>query len=205
MPIKLAIFDVDGTLLRGDTACQTIARGLGKYERMCELEGVEGRDQVAAGRNEMAGWYLEAGKSNVETHLSNLMWAPGAREGIAELHVAGVQIALASMTWSFIVEHIANELSVARIHATELDFRSGSVTHSWIATKADFLRLTASESGIPISEVAAVGDSKGDYDMLRAARLPIYVGNGPIELNNITHLPDADIRDVSRTILTLEK
>lgn len=205
MPIKLAIFDVDGTLLRGDTACQTVARGLGKYERMCEVERVDGIDQIIAAREEMADWYIEAGKEAVQSHLRQLNWAFGAREGIANLHNSDVEVALASVTWSFAVEHVAGELGVSRFNSTELDFTSGAIRHTWRATKAEYLREIAAQLGIATKDVAAIGDSSGDYDMLEVAGLPIFVGSEPPEVTNAIHLPDADIRDISNLILNFER
>lgn len=205
MPIKLAIFDVDGTLLRGETVCQTLARGLGKYERMCELELLEGREQIVAAREEMAGWYIEAGENTVRSHLTGLNWAPGVKEGIAYLQHAGVQIALASVTWSFAVEHVANALGISNFRATNLNFVDLAISHTWSETKAEYLHEMASTLGIQTANVAAVGDSLGDYDMLRVAGLPIFVGSAHPGLPNVTHMPTADIQRVAETILRIDK
>ncbi len=204
MPIQLAIFDVDGTLLRGDTACQTVARGLGKYERMCEMERIKDVEQIVAAREEMAGWYIDAGLEGVKSHLSDLQWAPGVREGTAELKDAGIQLALASVTWSFAVEHVAEQLGISRFRSTELDFTTRNIRHAWGDTKSEYMHELAEALGIATTEIAAVGDSPGDYEMLRGAGLAIFVGNEPPDLTNVTHLPDADIRDVWKTILNFE-
>lgn len=205
MSIKLVIFDVDGTLLRGDTACQVIARGIGKYDRMCELERLGGQEQIVAAREEMAGWYIEAGRNVVQSHLSDLNWAPGVDEGIANLKQAGVQVALSSVTWSFAVEHVANQLGISEFRSTELDFDDGAIVHAWRASKAEYLHEMVARLGILTSEVAAVGDSSGDYDMLSVAGLPIFVGVEPPAVSSVTHLPNADIANVSKLILSFEK
>jgi len=36
--VRLVAFDLDGTLLHGDTVCEAIARRLGQLKRMQELE-----------------------------------------------------------------------------------------------------------------------------------------------------------------------
>ncbi len=202
LPIKLAVFDVDGTLLRGDTICQTIARGLGKYERMCELEELSTVDEIIAGREEMAGWYMEAGREESVSFLADLNWAPGAREGVEELRQAGVQVALASVTWSFAVARVASELEIDDFRSTELDFATGAISHTWGTTKAEYLRSLASERGVSTSETAAIGDTNGDLDMLDAAGRGIFVGERPPPgIAGVTHMPAADIRDVAAGIL----
>ncbi len=203
MSIRLAIFDVDGTLLRGDTICQAIARGLGKYERMCEFERWTGEERILSARKEMAEWYLTAGESVVRSHLTAISWAPGAHEGIAELQRAGIEVALASVTWSFAVEHVAQTLNVKRRRSTELDFATGSVTHTWGNTKAEFLTEVVNELGVSVTDVAAVGDSSGDYEMLRTAGTAIFVGTEPPDLEQVTHMPEADIRDVAKLIRSI--
>lgn len=37
-PFGLAVFDLDGTLLRGPTVCEVLARTLGRLDRMRQLE-----------------------------------------------------------------------------------------------------------------------------------------------------------------------
>lgn len=201
MPVKLVIFDVDGTLLRGDTACQTIARSLGKYERMCQLEIVNGRDQVIAARHEMAEWYMEAGEVAVKTCLDGLSWAPGVTEGMGLLRANGVQLGLASVTWSFIVDHVARRLGISSYIATELDFETGDVKHSWRESKAAFLHEFAASNGMTPGDAAAVGDTMGDYDMLQVAGLGVFVGPDRPDLPNVVHMPGADLRDVAGAIL----
>jgi phosphoserine phosphatase len=51
--IRLVVFDLDGTLTRGDTVCCVIARKLGHFERMLELERIITDD--AGSRRDRAG------------------------------------------------------------------------------------------------------------------------------------------------------
>ena len=202
--MKLAIFDVDGTLLRGDTACQVIARHLGTYDRMCEMErasALTSREEVIAYREEMAGWYMEAGLDSVVSALADLPWAPGAHEGIERLRISGFEVALASITWSFAVDQIASQLGVTRWAATGLDFGTGVIDHAWGETKRDFLLERAKELAITNEETAAVGDSSGDFEMLDAADLGIYVGAEPPDIQGVVHMPCADILSVAARIL----
>ena len=56
MTLRLAAFDLDGTLLRGRTACEAIAKGIGRLGRMRELEQLESNqiEEITAAREEMA-------------------------------------------------------------------------------------------------------------------------------------------------------
>ena len=57
--MRIAAFDLDGTLLGGQTACEAIAEGIGHIGRMRELEQPESSqiEEIMAAREEMAGWY----------------------------------------------------------------------------------------------------------------------------------------------------
>lgn len=207
LPIKLAVFDIDGTLLRGDTVCQTIARAIGKYERMCELEAIApaSKEVVISAREEMAGWYRAAGQERVESALSDLSWAPGIEDGVAELREAGVKIALASVTWSFAVERVAAQFGVEHFVGSELDFSSGKIAHAWGDTKAKFVKELSERHGLPLAQIASVGDTSGDYDMLRLAGKRIFVGKDKPAIDGVIHMPEADIRDVAKVILGHER
>ena len=74
MALRLAAFDLDGTLLRGQTACEAIAK---RIERMRELERLESTDI-----EEMAEWYSDFTFSDLCNHLAAVRVAPGIDEVI---------------------------------------------------------------------------------------------------------------------------
>jgi phosphoserine phosphatase len=49
----LVLFDLDGTLLRGQTVCEVMAYLLGRLGEMKRFEGLTGRAEIAAARMEM--------------------------------------------------------------------------------------------------------------------------------------------------------
>ena len=105
MALRLAAFDLDGTLLRGQTACEAIAKGIGRIERMRELERLESTDI-----EEMAEWYSDFTFSDLCNHLAAVRVAPGIDEGFALLREHGFKIAIVSLTWQFAVEWFADRL-----------------------------------------------------------------------------------------------
>jgi HAD superfamily phosphoserine phosphatase-like hydrolase len=202
--IELAVFDLDGTLLRGPTVCEVLARPIGKLERMRELE--RGACDLKAARAEMAGWYRASGYGDARLVelLAAAEIAPGADEGCALLRGRAVEIALASVTWSFAVEHFAQRFGASTWLATTLG-KDGEIGHVFAADKAAWLERLARERGIDRGRIAAVGDSVGDVPMLRVAGTAIFVGaalcaGAP---SHVRHLPSCDIRDVARAILAV--
>src|ERR1700676_2522114 len=102
-PSGLAIFDLNGTLLRGRTVCEVLAERIGQTARMREIEALKSQAQIRQAREEMAGWYRSFQPSVLTDCLSNATLAPGAVEGARLLRKAGVAIAIASITWEFAV------------------------------------------------------------------------------------------------------
>ena len=100
-PIGLVAFDLDGTLLRGDTVCLRIARRIGRLERMREFEALVAEADIRAAREEMALWYHGLGPDDLCAHLAPEMLAPGAAEGFALLRERGIATAIVSITWDF--------------------------------------------------------------------------------------------------------
>ena len=79
----------------------------------------------------------------------------------------------------------------------------GAVAQFWPEDKARWPRELAAGRGIPMGQVAAVGDSWGDVPMLRAVGHPYFVGASlPSGLERAVHVPDGDIRRVAEDVLT---
>ncbi len=202
--LRLAAFDLDGTLLRGDTVCEALARKLGHLERMRELEAVHearrDRESLRSLRTELAVYYQAVPAADLHSYLSTLTLAPGVREAFALLRKAGVATAIVSITWEFAAQWLAAELGADHHVGTRLR-HDGSVEHFWPEDKATWLQALMRREGIRHDETAAVGDSWRDVPMLEAAGVRVYVGTVLPPGLTAVHLPDGDIVDVARAVL----
>ena len=98
--MSIAAFDLDGTLIRGKTACEAIAEGIGRSRQMREFEQLRSSQiaEVTAARQEMARWYSAYDTSDLCKHLNAASLAPGVEEGFELLHSRGFKIAIVSLT-----------------------------------------------------------------------------------------------------------
>jgi len=96
-PIALVAFDLDGTLLRGDTVCQAIARQMGHLDRMNEFEQRSHTDEIAAARSELAGYYASSSRDQLLSYLECCQLAPGTESAFALLKQHGIQTAIVSI------------------------------------------------------------------------------------------------------------
>lgn len=190
---RLVAFDVDGTLLRGETVCECIGRHLGKSREMTLIEQAKTLEEVAAARREMLTWYLPHGREAILKYVKGVRLAPGTKAAFARLRLFGIKTALASITWKFAVEWLATELGADYAIGTDwLD--TGEVGDFWPNDKVAWLTVVLSELNASRDELVAVGDSSGDIPMLRFARRGYFVGATlPAELPHVLHWPQADI------------
>ena len=204
MALKLAAFDLDGILLRGQTACEAIAEGIGRIERMRELEQLESNqtEEITAAREEMAEWYSTFTFSDLCKHLTAICVAPGVDEGFVLLRDHGFKIAIVSLTWEFAVEWFADRLGADHSVGARLS-SGGLITHFWPQDKALWLTGLAAKLGVDMKDVAAVGDSSGDIPMLLSVGLRYWVGQTtPPQLDGkVIHVPAVDMRLVAHRIV----
>lgn len=202
MQSKLAAFDLDGTLLKGDTVCEALARPLGRLGRMQEFERLSSSDVdgVRAAREEMDGWYETSTLPELHASLASMRLAPGVHEGLSLLRRSGFVIAIVSITWEFAVEWFARQLDADYFVGTRLS-PDGSVVDFWPADKPVWLQKLAVKLAVPMDSVAAVGDSRGDLDMLQAVGHPYWVGHDLPAGLTASHHPDGDIERIAHDIV----
>ncbi len=198
---SLVVFDFDGTLSRGETICDVLAKTLSRLPRMKEIERLESKEDIAVAREEMVTWYDDMSDSDIEKSLQGVNLAPGLESGFSKLRDYGVTIAIASITWRFAIEHFARRWNIEHFIATDI-LPTGEIEHVWAEHKAHFIHRLASRLGIPLERVAAVGDSSGDYDMLQLAGIPIFVGedNQPNQHDWLC-LPNANISEIAEHLI----
>lgn len=200
-PIRLVAFDLDGTLLRGDTGCLALATPLGKRERMLEMERLTERDAIAAAREEMAGWYRAVSMKDLCASLTAVLLAPGTREAFQLLKQHWIRTAIISVTWDFAVAWVARNLGADYFVGTQYQ-ADGPIGHFWPEDKPRWLRALAESLGLRMDQVAAVGDSVGDLPMLRVVAFPFFVGpTRPSGIDHLVHRPDGDILSIARDLI----
>ncbi len=200
--IRLVAFDLDGTLLRGDTVCQAIARRMGHLTRMNEIERLQDFAAIAAARSELAGYYQSHSRKELESHVAICQLAPGTEQGLQLLQAHGIAIAIVSITWDFGVKWFARQLGADYWVGTELS-DTGAITHFWPQDKPVWLANLMSTLNLNPNQVAAVGDSSGDVAMLNAAGHRFYVGREmPTDLV-ARHRPNGNILAIAQEIVSL--
>lgn len=199
----LVCFDLDGTLLRGQTVCELLAAPLGRRHEMEQFESYKptSERQIAEARVEMARWYAGVSLAELKSYCEGAVWAPGATEAVALLQRRNIHVAIASITWKFAVAWFAEKLNITDFLGTDL-LPSGAIEHVWSRTKGTWLLQLASDLGVEDSRIAAVGDSAGDMDLLKVSALRFFVGSQPPDsLPGVIHLPAADIRAIAEQII----
>jgi HAD superfamily phosphoserine phosphatase-like hydrolase len=199
-PVRLVAFDLDGTLIRGPTICETLAASFGQLARMREIEQLRDVEEIRAARAEMLGWYGDGPLDALNARLAGVEIAPGAEQAFKRLAQSGVAAVIVSITWSFAVAGFARRFGAAAWTGT--DVHAGEIRHFWPDDKPRWLAEYAAQRGITMGDVAAVGDSSGDLPMLGAVGHPIFVGAAlPAELHHAVHAPNADMQDIAELIL----
>jgi phosphoserine phosphatase len=169
---------------------------------MNELELLTRLDDIAVARAELAGYYASATTEQLLSHVERCELAPGAEEGFALLRRHGVRTAIVSLTWAFAVEWFARRLGADYWVGTDLS-DDGHIEHFWPEDKARWVRDLTRDLELRREQVAAVGDSWGDAEMLQAVGYPFYVGRTlPSDLG-AAHYPSGNIAEIARRVVDL--
>ncbi len=197
----LAAFDLDGTLLRGRTVCQMLAVPCGRVAEVENFEAMRDEAAISAGRAAMAEWYRAVPPDVLMQALDSSELAPTAAAAVSRLTACGIEVVIASMTWSFAVERFAQRLGVRTFLGTEL-LPDGAVRHVWPRDKGRWLLAQADRVGVAHDRVAAIGDSAGDRELLLAASLRVCVGvTVPPGVGDVWHVPNGDLVAVAERII----
>ncbi|MEK7316198.1 MAG: HAD-IB family phosphatase [Candidatus Eisenbacteria bacterium] len=200
-PTGLVVFDLDGTLLCGPTVCEILAEPLGRGAAMRRFEGLSSEPDIAKSRVVMASWYRGIPLEKLCDPLKRATWRPGVNSAIALLREAGIEVAIATMTWRFAAKRLAERIGVSRVLGTELG-QDEIIGHVWPRDKGDFLRALSKELGVPQQRTAAVGDSLNDTFLLTAASLRFFVGEGTLPTGlDVRHKPSADMLSIAREVV----
>jgi HAD superfamily phosphoserine phosphatase-like hydrolase len=200
----VVFFDLDGTLLPGTSVSKLTAAWLGRAGELDELERLyrDGAISNAAIAETSAPWFAGHRGEEVAEALQTAPWIAGIDETTAELRRGGAYLALATVTWRYAAERVADRYGFDAVCGTEMAVRDGRLTgqvsrHFNADQKGDFFDRVCAERGVPAAKAAAVGDSRSDLPTFARAGFSIALNaDDEARAAASVSLDSDDLRDV---------
>jgi len=195
MTLRLAIFDLDGTLKQARDPYVYL------HERLGTLEASQPFFVKAmAGELDYAEWlrldvalWQGVSRAQMEAHFRENPYLPGACETVRALRQAGVRIALVSTGLNVHAELVQQELAADRIVANEILFENGLATgearlHVPEGGKGQLVARLQAEFGVGPDACLAVGDGTSDADMFPLVGVGVAVNPSSDAIRAAAHL-----------------
>lgn len=179
---KLALFDMDGTLL-ADRFILHLARRCGKFAELDHY--LDNRSYGAEERTRsIAALFAGLPREEFEEAAREVPLSPGAAETVVALRKAGYRVGIVTDSWSVAAEIVRRrvfaDFSIAHLQRFRRGKATGEVTLSPAMAhpdgcprhdhcKANALRHLVERWGLDAGQVLAVGDGDNDICMLAAA------------------------------------
>jgi len=210
-PLRLAVFDLDGTLKEASSPWMYLHHALGT-----EQEAEKYRQQFYAGQITYLDWarldsalWKGVELARVEAIFRNSIYRPGVHELFQFLQRRGVLTAIVSTGLGVQARQVAAELGVWRTIANELAVENGRLVGETIVnvqehTKGQLMAQLRAEAGARIEECLAVGDGPADVDLFTGAGLAIAVCPRNERVRQAAHVVIED-GDLSAIVPLLQK
>jgi phosphoserine phosphatase len=184
--LRLAVFDLDGTLKQARDPYVYLHRHLGMLEESEKFAewGLSGRIPYEEWLRLDVGLWVGTPRSTLERLMRANPYLPGARETVTALQSRGVQVAIISTGPLFHAEMVATELGIGPVYGNEVFFDGGSAdpvvsgrvqAHVPIGAKGALLEGLQAQLGIAPAECLAVGDSTTDIPLFERCAVGVAV------------------------------
>ncbi len=205
--LKLAVFDLDGTLKQAPDPYVYLHERLGTLEAAEEFtaKGLSGEIPYDEWLRLDTGLWTGTPRSVLVGHLHENPYLPGARETVAALKAAGVTVAIISSGLLLHAQMVAEELGIGPVIGNELFFdgeeddavANGRVTtHCSYGAKRPILEQMQAQLRVTPAETLAVGDTRSDLGLfeLAAVRVAVNPNHPQVAAAADIVLADGDLR-----------
>lgn len=180
--LRLAIFDLDGTLKEARDPYVYLHKRLGTWEASQTFfsKGLAGELEYEEWLRLDAEMWKGISRTTIERLFRENPYLPGAQEAVRALKRAGVPVVVVSTGLRLHAEQVQAELELDRIVANEILFENGRVTghvkvHVPEGGKRQIAIQLQAAFGVGPDECLAVGDGTSDADMFALARVGVAV------------------------------
>jgi len=183
---RVVAIDLDGTLLPGNSVSEFLARRLGHRSQLAPLEArYRAGESTNAPIAEAQAQALDGmNLSDIEQLLAQIPTLNGIAETTTRLRESGAALLIATVTWSFAARHFAGRFAFDDYSGTVLAERRprliGHVVRHFNADdKRDYVQSFCRQRDLDLSACIAIGDSRSDLPLFRAAGLAIALNATP--------------------------
>lgn len=184
--LKLAVFDLDGTLKRERDPYVYLHRRLGTLQTADAFtaKGISGEISYEEWLRLDTGLWTGRPRALLVQHLREIPYLPGARETVANLKARGVSVAIISSGLLLHAQVVAEELAIGPVLGNEMGFdgegdgavANGRVTaHVPYGGKQAVLARLQAELGVTPEETLAAGDTRSDLGLFSLAAVAVAV------------------------------
>jgi len=212
-PVKLVCFDLDGVLIEAQSSWVAVHEAFGvRNEESLRLflHGDISEEEFI--RRDVALWIKKKPHvtiDDIDEVLANIVLHPGAKETIHTLHDHGVKTAVVSGGIANAAHRVARQLGIPLVAANELltlenrRLSGEGVVNTPLRDKAVPLRRFAKEIGVPLGQVASVGNSSPDIPMFWSSGLGIAFDPADDDTRQEADVvvPGPDLRDLLPLVL----
>ena len=198
--IKLAVFDMDSTLIQHEVIDElAIEAGKGVEVAAVTEKAMRGEIDFDTSLTYRVKTLEGLPESTLAKVADRLKLTPGAKTLIATLKAKGITTAILSGGFTYFAESVKGRLGLDFYHANRLEIIDGTMTGKVIAPivnaprKADLLEEIAGDLKINLDQCLAVGDGANDLLMLDTAGLgvayhakPKVQAQAPLRINTLT-------------------
>lgn len=176
--IRLAIFDLDGTLTPVDSLWRHLHEAFGTWDRgkVASLKYKRGQISYQEWAETDAKCWAGVQLSQIREILERIPYREGAKELFDELKRRQVRIAILSAGLSLLADKAARDLGADAAFSNELETNYGCLTGRIkvkvaVNNKKQAIEQIATELRIPLEEVALIGDQAFDLSHSQCLRI----------------------------------
>jgi len=177
-PIRLVVFDLDGTLTPVDSLWRYLHDAFGTWEkgRIAAQRYRNGETSYTEWAEADARCWAGISLATLSDVVGKVPYREGVKQVFEELRHNSIKTAIVSAGLSALADKSAKELNADFVEANDLEVNDGTLTGGItvkvsVSGKGKVIQEIAAKASVPVEEVAVVGDRANDLTLEKCFKI----------------------------------